>query len=56
MREEHYPYEEVQRDCRTDSGKIAVKVTGGSKLEISSENQLKDALINYGPLSIGRYK
>lgn len=53
MSEEKYPYEEGKGQCRTDKSKIAVKVTGGSQLTVSSEDDLKDALANNGPLSIG---
>lgn len=53
MRESDYPYENAKRQCRTDRSKIVVKVTGGRKLGIFSEQALQDALVNYGPLSIG---
>ncbi|CAG9567502.1 unnamed protein product [Danaus chrysippus] len=52
MSEDSYPYEEAKGQCRTDPSKIVVKVTGGSKLTVTSEDDLKDALANNGPLSI----
>ncbi|OWR55820.1 putative Cathepsin L [Danaus plexippus plexippus] len=55
MSEEKYPYEEGKGQCRTDKSKIVVKVTGGSQLTVSSEDDLKDALANNGPLSIALF-
>ncbi|CAH3846944.1 ervatamin-B-like [Pieris brassicae] len=52
MTEADYPYENTKGQCRTDKSKIAVTVTGGSELGVNDEDSLKDALANYGPLSI----
>ncbi|XP_073941394.1 uncharacterized protein [Choristoneura fumiferana] len=51
-REEDYPYEENEGTCRTDKSKIAVKVTGGIEIETLTDDQLKGALAQYGPLSV----
>lgn len=52
VQESDYPYQAVQGQCSTYSSKIVVKVTGGRILNISDEDALKDALYNYGPLSV----
>ncbi|XP_038218623.1 procathepsin L-like [Zerene cesonia] len=52
MREEDYPYEGVKGQCRTQRDKIVAKVTGGSQLGVSGEDDLKEALASHGPLSI----
>ncbi|CAG4972955.1 unnamed protein product [Colias eurytheme] len=52
MREEEYPYAGVQGQCRVDGSRIAARVTGGQQLQISDEAGLKDALVQYGPLSV----
>ncbi|XP_045511041.1 cathepsin L-like proteinase [Colias croceus] len=51
MREEDYPYENEKAQCRTQKDKIAVKVTGGSQISVSDEDDLKEALASHGPLS-----
>ncbi|KAI8427492.1 hypothetical protein MSG28_002024 [Choristoneura fumiferana] len=52
-REENYPYESKEGTCRTDKSKIAVKVTGGIEIDTSTDDKLKGALAQYGPLSVG---
>ncbi|KAI8427490.1 hypothetical protein MSG28_002022 [Choristoneura fumiferana] len=51
-REEDYPYEAKDDTCRTDKSKIAVKVTGGIEIDTSTDDKLKGALVQYGPLSV----
>ncbi|CAK1549628.1 unnamed protein product [Leptosia nina] len=52
--EKVYPYEGMKSKCRPKGDK-KVLVTGGLQLLISNEEDLKEALVNYGPLSIGIY-
>ncbi|XP_038218726.1 pro-cathepsin H-like [Zerene cesonia] len=52
MREDDYPYAGVQGQCSLDRSRIAVRVTGGQQISISDEESLKDALVQYGPLSV----
>ncbi|CAG9567501.1 unnamed protein product [Danaus chrysippus] len=53
MTEVDYPYEQKKRQCRTNSSRIVAKISGGLQIHVKDENELKDALANYGPLSIG---
>ncbi|CAG4972947.1 unnamed protein product [Colias eurytheme] len=53
MRADDYPYENKQGDCMIDNSKIAVNVTGGKHFFDISEEDLKDAVANQGPISIG---
>ncbi|XP_032530254.2 uncharacterized protein LOC116779861 [Danaus plexippus] len=53
MTEVDYPYEQKKGQCRTKSSKIVAKISGGLQIDVKNENDLKDALANYGPLSIG---
>ncbi|XP_026323702.1 cathepsin L1-like [Hyposmocoma kahamanoa] len=50
--ENNYPYKGFQGRCSTDLSKIVVNITEGQILEVADEEALKDALYNYGPLSI----
>ncbi|CAG4972972.1 unnamed protein product [Colias eurytheme] len=52
MREEDYPYEGAKAQCRTQRNKIAVTVTGGNQVFVSSEDELKETVANHGPTSI----
>ncbi|XP_045511044.1 serine-repeat antigen protein 5-like [Colias croceus] len=52
MREEDYPYEGAKAQCRTQKNKIAVTVSGGNQVFVSSEDELKETVANHGPTSI----
>lgn len=54
MTEVDYPYEQKKGQCRTKSSKIVAKISGGLQIDVKNENDLKDALANHGPLSIGK--
>ncbi|XP_038218852.1 zingipain-2-like [Zerene cesonia] len=52
MREDDYPYEGMQGDCMFDSSKMIVNVTGSKFFWDLSEEDMKDAVANQGPISI----
>lgn len=52
--ESDYPYTEVQGQCTEDASKKRVTVLGGQTIQTSSEEQLKQYLAQYGPLSISK--
>lgn len=52
--EDDYPYEGQNGACRTDKSKIVVNVTGGIEIDTSTNDLLTGALVQYGPLAVGK--
>ncbi|KAI5632389.1 papain family cysteine protease domain-containing protein [Phthorimaea operculella] len=52
--ESDYPYEAVNGTCKFDKSKVTAQITGQKAFNFSSENATKQALIDNGPLSIGK--
>lgn len=54
MKETDYPYEDTAGKCRLDKDKVVARVSGGSRVLIKNEEQLKKLVYNYGPVIIGK--
>jgi hypothetical protein len=52
--ESDYPYEERDDQCRYDPSKFQAKVNEIHQVEQNNEVSMQEALIKYGPLSIGK--
>ncbi|XP_047983975.1 procathepsin L-like [Leguminivora glycinivorella] len=51
-KESDYPYYHKKRVCTEDASKGIVQVTGGGKIAIADEEELKNKLVNLGPLAV----
>ncbi|XP_061711459.1 procathepsin L-like [Cydia pomonella] len=51
-KESDYPYKDKKRDCKEDASKGIVLVKNGTKLTIADEEELKNKLVNLGPLAV----
>ncbi|XP_047984386.1 procathepsin L-like [Leguminivora glycinivorella] len=47
-----YPYKAKKRTCTEDPSKGVVLVTGGDPIKIADEEELKNKLVNLGPLAV----
>jgi cathepsin L len=52
MKEDAYPYEGVDRDCRYDPSRSVTSLTGYYDLPSGSESALEDAVSNVGPIAV----
>ncbi|XP_047984165.1 procathepsin L-like [Leguminivora glycinivorella] len=51
-KESDYPYFHKKRNCTEDASKGVVLVTRGDKIKIADEEELKNKLVNLGPLAV----
>ncbi|XP_047983974.1 procathepsin L-like [Leguminivora glycinivorella] len=51
-KESDYPYHEKKQNCTEDASKGVVLVTGGNTIAIANEEELKNKLVNLGPLAV----
>ncbi|KAI5632392.1 papain family cysteine protease domain-containing protein [Phthorimaea operculella] len=51
--ESDYPYEIRKDQCRYNPSQVKATVTGQNPIDLSEVDATKQALVNYGPLSIG---
>ncbi|XP_047984464.1 probable cysteine protease RD19C [Leguminivora glycinivorella] len=52
-KESDYPFDDEKRNCSEDASKGVVLVTSGDRIEIADEEELKNKLVNLGPLAVG---
>ncbi|XP_063532772.1 procathepsin L-like [Cydia strobilella] len=53
MTEADYPYDDSEPPCQENCGKAVVKVLKGERIDVPSEDTLKQKLYDIGPLSVG---
>ncbi|XP_063377530.1 procathepsin L-like [Cydia fagiglandana] len=51
-KEPDYPYHDAKSTCKEDASKGVALVTGGTVIKIADEEELKNKLVNLGPLAV----